>query len=86
MITVQRYNTILSTQGVPEGHSNLTDLIYSRGEEQMTEPLAKRVAEIICGIDEGNYQAKALNDFTESQLGIEGQVLTRREFSIWKRK
>lgn len=80
MITFQKYTEILKSQGILEKtHSSLTNLIYRKGEEQLTEPLVERLGEIINGIDGKNYSAKTLNNFTRTSLGIEGQVMTEKD-------
>ena len=86
MITYQKYVKILKAQGLSKNRYFLTDLIYSRGEEKMTKSLAKRLGEIIHGIDEGNYTIATLKDFTKTELGIEGRVLVKRDFSRWNKK
>ncbi len=85
MITYRRYIEILSAQGVPEGHSFLTNLIYNKAEEDITESLSERLGKLLKEIEEENYSPATLNDFAKTHLGIEGPVLKKRDFSRWKR-
>ena len=79
MITFQRYNKILRARKAK--HTFLTDLIYSRGQEKITENLTRRLGDILIGMDEGNYTTATLNDFANIELGIEEPMLKQMDFS-----
>jgi hypothetical protein len=79
MITYQKYNEILKKQRIKT--DALSSLIYNRGEEKMTEPIAQELSQILIGLKEGNYNSAHLNNFCKENLGIEKRVLIQRDFS-----
>lgn len=84
MITYQKYIKILEDKNALTQRV-LVDLIYSRGEEKITESLTGELGEILIGIEKKNYTSLKLNKFCKANLGIDGRVLVQRDFTRWNK-